>query len=133
VTEESKDNKQHPWYGECDRLGPNDKCAECLKCRRVEELPKNLFAIDGHVFEVGEDAIYISNSRKEKITEEEEYIFSDLEDCHIVIKNKHVEGGVTFKTLYQAFKSRLMNECSLVPRMTPEEYEEWASKMVIKR
>ena len=23
--------KPHPWYGECDALGPNNTCAECRK------------------------------------------------------------------------------------------------------
>lgn len=38
----------------------------------------------------------------------------------------------TPEKLYQAIKSRLMHECSVVPRMTPEEYGEWLGKMVVK-
>jgi len=32
---------KHPYYGECDRLAPNDKCVECLRLaitRAYEEI-----------------------------------------------------------------------------------------------
>lgn len=39
---------------------------------------------------------------------------------------------IVWERVYQAFKERLMLECSLVPRWTVEEFEAWKEKMVVK-
>lgn len=44
---------------------------------------------------------------------------------HRILSHEHVE------TLYAAFKSRLMQECSVVERMTESEFDEWKKQMVM--
>lgn len=40
---------------------------------------------------------------------------------------------INTEDMFQAFKHRLMHECSLVERMTPEEFEEWKKAMVVDK
>lgn len=41
------------------------------------------------------------------------------------------ECGLRIEDVYQAFKHRLMAECSVIPRWTDEEAEEWKKKMTL--
>lgn len=68
------------------------------------------------------------------MTEEEKYKFINFAFYPLAsIKDGKVIGSVTFEEMYQAFKSRLMHETSVVERMTPEEFEEWKKRMVIDK
>lgn len=58
---------------------------------------------------------------------------ADEGTCSYVLNPEHIEELYQVEELYQAFKTRLMNECSIIERMTHEEYEEWKNQMVVKK
>ena len=41
--------------------------------------------------------------------------------------------SMSMEEMYQAFKARLMQECSVIERMTTEEYDEWSKNMVVQK